>query len=143
MAQNDQLQEKVCVNCGRAIHHGRSDRRFCNDGCRNTFNWNKRENEKVQQHENLPEILKIIKRNYELLQSYYHGTIEADTAVRIKTESFLTGGFNPKFFTSIKKIHGETWRFCFERGFIIGEKYCYVRDEHSQAEPFYNDDDLR
>lgn len=52
-----------CENCGKELF-GRTDKRFCNDGCRNQFNREKAVREQQKAQDNLPEILKIIQKNY-------------------------------------------------------------------------------
>lgn len=130
-----EAEGKHCENCGKAFLFGRADRRFCNDHCRNTFNRKKAEREKIQAHENLPEIFRIIKRNYELLKKHGGNTLMgADEGVFFDKEQILQEGFNPKFFTSTTEIDGSLWRFCFERGWQMGETDFLIRDRPEQAE---------
>ena len=102
-----------CAYCGKPLF-GRTDKRFCNDGCRNAFNRKKLAELKNKNHENLPEIFKIIKRNYEILKSF--GEIEDQCGIFDLDSNIKDQGINTNYFTSIY-IDGDTlWKFCFERG---------------------------
>jgi len=37
MAKQTENPDKTCENCGKSLY-GRTDKRFCNDNCRNTYN---------------------------------------------------------------------------------------------------------
>jgi len=127
-------QGKHCENCGKAFLSGRTDRRFCNDGCRNNFNRNKRAQEQIRQHENLPEIFRIIKKNYESLKENCPKALDHDENVFLNAKEFLKTSFNPKFFTSVHtNPNGEIWYCCFELGFRIGEEYAFIRHFPEQA----------
>ncbi|MFI5452246.1 hypothetical protein ACHMWN_08825 [Pedobacter sp. UC225_61] len=79
----------------------------------------------------MPEILRIIKRNYEILRSY--GEIERDTEIFVNKEKIMEKGFNFKFFTSIDDTD-EPYRYCFEKGFRVIGDYVYIKDDLTQAE---------
>lgn len=124
---------KTCAYCQKVLH-GRSDQVYCNDHCRNTYNRNKRAAEKVEEHENTPEIFRIIKRNYEILKRG-SGPFEKNEGAFMKTSDFIGSGVNPKFFTSTTvDEHGQTWRCVFERCFSMGDEYTLFRDFPDQAE---------
>ncbi|MCR8556923.1 DUF2116 family Zn-ribbon domain-containing protein [Mucilaginibacter sp. BJC16-A38] len=107
---------KHCENCGKELF-GRTDKRFCNDGCRNQFNREKAAREKQKAHDNLPEIFKIIKRNYEILQGYSLKGLHEDEAIFTDTWRLKEQGFNFKFFTSqVIERDGERINCCFEFG---------------------------
>jgi hypothetical protein len=107
MANSDQQTKPVCENCGKPLF-GRSDKRFCNDGCRNNFNRNNALLER-KNHENLPEIFKTIKRNYEILIAKGH--LEKDVRIFTETGSIKDLGINANFFTSIYEDGGTIWNF--------------------------------
>jgi len=127
-------KSSLCENCGKPLV-GRSDMRFCNDGCRNTYNRVKKKAEQVAVHENLPEIFRIIKRNYELINipGLPH---ENDQFIFYEDISgLLAQGFNPKFFTSIFiDENGKTWRSIFDVGFHLEEKFMEIGWFPKQAE---------
>src|SRR5690606_5358857 len=63
--------EKQCQQCGRPLK-GRTDKRFCNDDCRNNFNRAKRRKITDQAPDTIPEIIRIIKRNYQILLTNFN-----------------------------------------------------------------------
>ncbi|GAA3976628.1 putative nucleic acid-binding Zn ribbon protein [Mucilaginibacter dorajii] len=126
-------KENSCAHCHKPLF-GRTDKRFCNDTCRNTFNRQKTENQKLQASANLPEIFRIIKRNYEILKENCPQVLDHDENMLVNAKEFLKTGFSPKFFTSVHiTSYGEIWYCCFELGFRIGEDYAFIRHFPEQA----------
>jgi hypothetical protein len=119
----------VCECCGREIH-GRSDKRFCNDTCRNNFNRAKRLEERVDIPEEGQEIIRIIKTNYRLLKARSDGDY---TRLTESLPALRSKGFNPNFFTSIGYEQGETYFFCFECGFSIYEDTITIIERDQQS----------
>lgn len=109
-------KEKHCEECGKPLF-GRTDKRFCNDTCRNTFNREKAAREAVKAHENLPEIFRAIKNNYEILQTYGLHKLRKDEFRYTATKELLDQGFHFKFFTSqYIDSKGTRYNCCFELG---------------------------
>ena len=133
MIKSANPEEKHCENCGKVLF-GRTDKRFCNDTCRNTFNREKHLREKIKENENLPEIIRIIKRNYQILQSKRHGPLEEGLQLYMPVKELINDGFNFKYFTSIYEDEDGLWRFCFERGWRKDDEYFYIQDRPEQAE---------
>jgi len=134
------LPKQICQECGKEMH-GRSDKRFCDDTCRNNFNRKKRIAEQLNIPEEAQEIIRIIKANYRLLKSRVNGdyTILDETLSSLRSK-----GFNPNFFTSVGYEAGEMYCFCFECGFSIYEDTITVieRDQQAQianSEVFFKD----
>ena len=124
------LPKLTCEECGKEIH-GRSDKRFCDDTCRNNFNRKKRIEERVEIPPEGQEIIRIIKNNYRLLKARVNG----EYTVLDESYSFLRSkGFNPNLFTSISYEQGELYRFCFECGFLVYEDTITIieRDQSGQ-----------
>src|SRR5690606_68991 len=57
---------RSCEDCSKVLR-GRSDKRFCNNGCRNNFNRKRRQVLIHQVPQNYREIFKVIKSNYLIL----------------------------------------------------------------------------
>jgi len=129
MTQND--QEPTCENCGKALF-GRTDKRFCNDSCRNEFNRKKRAAQHIEEYENLPEILKIIKKNHEILKLYKLENTDPGTIISVDRAELLGKGYHFKFFTSLQHDkHGKLWKFCFDYGIregqhSVADHYCEI-----------------
>lgn len=81
----------TCLHC-KAPLYGRSDKKFCDDGCRNLYH-NKRNRIKQQTIRN---INRILARNYSLLKS-----MEDVSQQQFTREDLVLKGFNFKYFTSI------------------------------------------
>ncbi len=110
-------EQTTCKECGKTIH-GRSDKRFCDDTCRNNFNRHKTQAEKVIVPEQALEVVRAIKKNYRLLKSFAEGEY---THLQDGLPALKRKGFNPNYFTSVRYIDGDMYRFCFECGFLITE----------------------
>ena len=99
-----------CLECGEKII-GRSDKKFCNDACRNAFN-NKQNKDSSNLMRNVNNKLR---RNYRILS-------EANTEGKTKISlTKLTGlGFDFNFLTQIKVYkNGSEYRFVYDQGYKI------------------------
>jgi hypothetical protein len=115
----------LCENCGRELF-GRTDKRFCNDGCRNQFNREKSIRGQQKKPDNLPEIFQVIKRNYGILQTYHPETLAANESVFVETKQLTAAGFNFKFFTGTGEIDDQEYRFCFDIGWLKSGDHCLL-----------------
>lgn len=122
------LPKQHCQECGKEIH-GRSDKRFCNDTCRNNLNRKKRIAEQVIIPDIALEIIRIIKNNYRLLKS---GGLESGITAFQPIKNLLERGFNPGFFTSIREEEGDVYHFCFECGFRISGENIFIIERKEQ-----------
>lgn len=123
---------KNCENCGKLLF-GRTDKRFCNDSCRNQFNREKASRDAQKAHDNLPEIFKIIKRNYEILQTHHPEKLRPDEGMFFDIADLKDDGFNFKFFTSTGEIDGEVYKFCFDIGWLRSGDLCLLVYRPEQA----------
>lgn len=125
--------QKTCQHCHKVLH-GRSDQRYCNDTCRNTFNRLKRQQDKIADHQNTPKIIRIIKNNYEILKSHSKRPL-IDQTLNLPS-TILTGeGLNPKFYTScFTDSQGTEWKCIFERCYSMGDDQSFIQDFPEQAE---------
>lgn len=124
------LQKAICEDCGKEIK-GRSDKRFCDDTCRNNFNRKKRQAEWVSISEEALEIIRTIKRNYQLLKT---SDLPEGTMTYQPVNDLLNKGFNPNYFTSTKEIDGDLYHFCFEQGFRISDGQIFVIERKEQIQ---------
>jgi predicted nucleic acid-binding Zn ribbon protein len=120
----------ICEDCGKEIK-GRSDNRFCDDTCRNNFNRKKRQAEQFPITDDALEIIRTIKRNYQLLKNK---NLAQDESTFQLVENQLTKGFNPNYFTSILEVDGELYYFCFESGFRIADGIIYIIERPEQMQ---------
>ncbi|RLD62849.1 MAG: hypothetical protein DRI84_10410 [Bacteroidetes bacterium] len=98
-----------CINCKEEFI-GRSDKKFCCDQCRNSFN-NKvtRKNEKL-----ILDINKILRRNRKILMQF---NPEGRTTIRKEYLDKL--GFNFTYYThDFTTKNNNTYKFCYEYGYL-------------------------
>lgn len=107
---NQQLTQ--CLNCQHLLH-GRTDKKFCNDYCRNAYN-----NSLYRDQNNLVRnISAAIKRNRRILQH----ALGNEPARRIYKKSEIAElGFDFGYQTHIKQTpKGNLIFYCFEYGYLI------------------------
>lgn len=98
-----------CLECGEKII-GRSDKKFCNDACRNVYN-NKMNKDSSNLMRN---INNKIRKNYRILaeQNFIDGKAKS---TRNKLSAL---GFDFEFFTNIKVYkNGAEYRFVYDIGY--------------------------
>ena len=101
-----------CLECGEKII-GRSDKKFCNDACRNAFN-NKQNKDSTNLMRNVNNKLR---KNHRILEEL---NIEGKTKV---SKAKLDGlGFDFNFFTNIKVYkNGSEYKFIYDQGYKMLE----------------------
>lgn len=106
-------EEKNCLECGEKIR-GRSDKKFCNDYCRNAYNnrLNVGDKNLVRNTNN------ILKKNYKIL-------CELNLTGKTKTSknTLIQKGFNFNLITSIYTTKtGNQYFYCYNQGYLLLEK---------------------
>ena len=105
--------EKVCLECGKGIY-GRSDKRFCDDACRNAYN-NKLNSDQTNMVRNVNNILR---KNRRILLEALSG----EDMVKIQREKLKRLGFDFKFHThTFSNNKGQTYNFIYETGYLLLE----------------------
>jgi predicted nucleic acid-binding Zn ribbon protein len=111
-ASNDK-DYRVCPECGDRII-GRSDKKFCSDQCRNTYN-NKLNSDATNTVRNINNILRKNRRVLEELNKQSGKTM-------VTRETLLTNGFNFTYHTHTYTTQkGFTYYFCYEQGYLFLE----------------------
>jgi predicted nucleic acid-binding Zn ribbon protein len=109
--------QKVCLECGEKIV-GREDKKFCSDGCRNSYN-NKINKDSTNFMRNINNKLR---KNYRILS-------EINTEGKSKTTraKLLSKGFDFEFFTNILETKtGNTYFFVYDQGYRTLEDDFYM-----------------
>ena len=109
--------QKACLECGEKIV-GREDKKFCSDGCRNTYN-NKINKDSTNFMRNINNKLR---KNYRVLS-------EINTEGKSKTTraKLLSKGFDFEFFTNILETKtGNTYFFVYDQGYRALEDDFYM-----------------
>lgn len=107
-----------CLECGEKII-GRSDKKFCNDACRNAYN-NKQNKDSSNLMRNVNNKLR---RNYRILNET---NIDGKTKV---AKSKLDGlGFDFNYLTQIKTYkNGSEYKFVYDQGYkILDEDFILI-----------------
>lgn len=102
--------KKECLACGKVLH-GRADKKFCNDYCRNEYN-NKL---KSATSSVVRSINNTLLKNRRILE-----TILGEEEMKKTTkERLLQQGFQTKYMThTYTNKKGDTYFFCYEYGFL-------------------------
>jgi hypothetical protein len=103
------MEDKTCIECDEIIH-GRADKKFCSDQCRNCYN-NRRNSENNNFMRNVNGILR---RNRRILAD-----LTPDGKVTLPREKLSDYGYNFGFYTNtyINK-KGTVYYFCYEYGVL-------------------------
>ena len=103
------MEKKICLDCGEPIK-GRSDKKFCNDICRNSYN-NKLNSDTTNYVRNVNNILR---KNRRVLEENLKG--ETST---IGKQKLIDKGFNFKYYTNqIVTKNNHTYTYCYEFGYL-------------------------
>ena len=119
---------RLCLECGKSLK-GRSDKKFCDDYCRNAYN-NKA---KIEESSYVRNINKNLQRNRRILEEL----LGKESMVKQPKSNLLNKGFQFHYHTH-KYVNrkGNVYYFCYEYGFLPleGEWYLIVK----RKEPINN-----
>ncbi len=105
---------KECTECGKQLR-GRTDKKFCDDFCRNAFN-NKLNSDTNTYVRN---VINILRRNRRILEQFVKGK---DDVYKTTKERLITNGFNFSYNThTYTNRKGNVYYFCFEFGYLVLE----------------------
>lgn len=109
---------KNCLACDKPIH-GRSDKKFCNDYCRNSYN----NQMKSMNSTSIKDINNVLVKNRKVLETAL-GDKEME---KITKEKLLQNGLNFKYIThTYTNKKGNTYCFCYEYGYLPLENDWYL-----------------
>jgi len=119
-------ENKLCEECGEIIL-GRSDKKFCSDQCRNTFN-NRLNSDSSSIIRNISNILR---KNRRILQE-----LSPNGKARVHKDRLAEKGFNFIYNThQYKTQKGDTYIFCFEYGYLpIADNYYIIVLDQKMAD---------
>lgn len=103
---------KTCLECNDKIV-GREDKKFCSDGCRNSYN-NKINKDSTNFMRNVNNKLR---KNYRILSA-----LNVEGKSKTSRAKLLSKGFNFEFFTNILNTKtGNTYYFIYDQGYLALE----------------------
>lgn len=102
--------KKECLACGKVLH-GRADKKFCNDYCRNAYNNNlKSANSPIVRNIN-----NALLKNRRILEA----TLGEEEMKKTTKERLLQQGFQMKYTThTYTNKKGDVYFFCYEYGYL-------------------------
>lgn len=110
--------KKECLACGKTLH-GRADKKFCNDYCRNAYN----NNLKSATSTVVRNINNILLKNRRILQA----VLGEGEMQKIPKEKLLQQGFQFKYLThTYVNKKGNVYTFCYEYGYLPLEHDLYL-----------------
>lgn len=103
------VEERKCLECGEAFK-GRSDKKFCSDYCRNTFN-----NKVNRESKNLiRNVNNHLRKNYKILLELNPGG-----KTKVKRRTLLQKNFDFDLFTSIYVTRtGSQYFYVYDQGYL-------------------------
>lgn len=105
--------KRLCLHCQHALA-GRTDKKFCDDYCRNTYN-NKRYREEFAAKR---EIQSALNHNYKVLREI----CVTNTVAESSLSDLHSRGYQMPFFTNLSLTgQGEVLRQCFDMGILTKE----------------------
>ena len=108
---------KNCLECGDKIV-GREDKKFCSDGCRNSYN-----NKMNKDHTNLMRnINNKLRKNYRILTE-----LNPEGKTKTTKNKLISRGFDFDLITSVYTTKtGNTYYFVYDQGYMTVENEGYV-----------------
>jgi hypothetical protein len=120
-----QSAAKPCLACGKSIK-GRSDKKFCDDFCRNTYN----NQLKSGDNNYVRSINNSLRRNRRILEELLP---ETEKMAKTTKEKLLQKGFQFKYSThSYTNAKGNVYLFCYDYGYLPLEKDWYLLVRNSK-----------
>lgn len=119
-----QATPKTCLHCSKPLR-GRSDKKFCDDYCRNNYN----NQLKSAPHNYVRNINNAMVKNRRILHELLPAEEEMCT---VHKKKLLHHGFSFKYITHIYTTQkGSTYFFCYDLGYLPFDNDCYliVRDK--------------
>ena len=114
------METRNCLNCGEQLK-GRSDKKFCYDQCRSTFN-NRLNSDSSPFIKNINSILK---KNRKILHEILSNV--SDGKIKVNEKKLHDKGLNFTYHTSIYQTkNGNTYHFCYEYGYLHLDNNFYM-----------------
>src|SRR5260370_31186296 len=101
--------ERFCLDCGEVLH-GRADKKFCNDQCRNNYN-----NQLNSNSYNLVRnINNILRRNRRILEELNPSGKTKTTRKKLASNDFVFEYYTRTYQTQ----NGTSYHFCYESRYL-------------------------
>jgi len=126
---SEHISTRHCIVCQKIIR-GRSDKKFCNDNCRNQFN----NAHKPSSNSCVKGINQALFRNRNILESLLP---PSTPAIKQSREKLLEKGFQFRYFThQLSNTSGKGYVFCYDFGYqVVGEDDCIIIRQDTNEQP--------
>lgn len=113
------IEKRYCQCCAQVLH-GRMDKKFCDEGCRNNFN----NQQNSVQNKEIRLINRILKRNRAILL----GLLALEKKpTKVDRECLLLEGFNFRYMTQHGVgSNGQSYQICYDVGLIPEQNTNYL-----------------
>jgi hypothetical protein len=99
------VSTNTCLYCERPITNGRSDKKFCNEGCKDACYIA----QKSEQQQEISKIDTVLKRDRSILKRLF----KPDRETIVQKDTLLQAGFNFGFHTHFIFTHYKANQYCF------------------------------
>jgi hypothetical protein len=107
---DDSNEGRFCKDCGTPVK-GRSDKKFCDDLCRNAFH----NRHKTEDHAYINAVNRVLKRNRAIMRAFFEGGTKKVTAAGLAAK-----GFDFDLYTSVEEtFKGVRRYYCYEYGYYV------------------------
>ena len=114
-----QTEKRLCQSCGQILQ-GRTDKKFCDDGCRNNFN----NQQNSVQNKEIRIINRVLKRNRAILLAILS---VGEKPTKVDREYLLLEGFNFRYMTHQEVgSDGQSYQICYDVGLISLKNMDYL-----------------
>lgn len=113
---------RQCHACNKPIR-GRTDKKFCDDYCRNSFN----NQLKAETNNHVRNVNNALRRNRKILEDLLE---PGETIVKTSRDELLHKGFHFRYLThTYRNSKGNLYHFCYEFGYmeLKADRYLVVR----------------
>ena len=111
------MEQRSCIECN-TLFNGRTDKKFCSDMCRNSFN------NKLNSDTNnyVLNINNILRKNRRIIED-----LLPDETAKVSQQKLIDKGFNFNYYTNITTTKtGKNYIFCYEFGYLPLEGNYYL-----------------
>ena len=111
MDYDEHQQDRIaCLECGKEIRYGRTDKKFCSEICKNKYHNNKHKYSRSMHSK----VLNGIEKNYEILCRLYRSHV-----LSIDIGDLVALGFRIEYSTGYRKSNRHDEYHCFEFKYYI------------------------
>ena len=124
----DEHPHKYCQACG-TILKGRTDKKFCNDFCRNRYHNQHRPSSDML----IRKINQVLLQNRRIIENMMPG---GEEMVRVGRDQLLQEGFRFSHLTHERKNNrGATYRYCYDYGYLTLDDQWVVLVKKREQDP--------